>query len=113
MFEGMHATIIRSWIAAANAFDRQKYLGFFTDDAVLDDPSVGRIFKGKAGVGEYFDAYFVGYCTRTRVVSISPEGSHWHVAVHFTGEFPEGEVDGIFDVTFRGDAIASVKAELV
>ena len=34
-------------IATTNALDKEKYLALFTDDAVLDDPSVGRAFNGK------------------------------------------------------------------
>lgn len=107
-----HEAIIKAWIAATNTHDREKYLTFFTDDAVLDDPSVGCQFKGKAGLGKYFDAYFVGYSTETRLVSVEPEDGHMHVEVHFTGDFPGGKTGGIFDVTFKGDKISFVHADL-
>jgi ketosteroid isomerase-like protein len=106
------AAIIERWIAAANAQDAKAYLAFYTDDAVLDDPSVGRKFKGKAGIGEYFAEYFIGYGTRTQLVSVEPEAEHLHVEVHFTGDFPEGEIDGVFDVTFDADKISFVRADL-
>jgi ketosteroid isomerase-like protein len=107
-----HESVIEKWIAAANAHDKAKYLAFFSDDAVLDDPSVGRKFRGRAGIGRYFDAYFIGYNTRTRLVSVEPEDKHLHVEVHFTGDFPGGKTGGIFDVTFKGDEISFVHADL-
>ncbi len=88
-----HEAIIKRWIVAMNTLDKEKYLAFFTDDAVLDDPSVGRKFKGKEGIGKYFEAYFIGYNTRTRLVSVVPEDGHFHVDVHFTGDFPGGKTE--------------------
>jgi ketosteroid isomerase-like protein len=108
----VHRSVIRQWIAAANSHDEAKYLAFFSDDAVLDDPSVGRKFKGKAGIGRYFQAYFIGYNTRTRLVSVEPEDNHVHVEVNFTGDFPGGKTAGIFDVTFKGEKISFVHADL-
>ncbi|WP_114558435.1 Cif family virulence factor [Desertihabitans aurantiacus] len=32
--------VIQQWSEASNAHDRSRYLAFFTEDAVLDDPSV-------------------------------------------------------------------------
>lgn len=110
--KGAHEPIIRKWIAISNTHDKAKYLAFFTDDAVLDDPSVGRKFKGKTGIGKYFDAYFIGYNTKTRLVSIEPEDGHLHVEVHFTGDFPGGKTGGIFDLTFKGEKISFVHADL-
>jgi hypothetical protein len=107
-----HEATIKKWIAITNAHDKEKYLAFFTDDAVLDDPSVGRAFNGKAGIAEYFDEYFIGYNTSTRLVSITPEDGHQHVEVHFIGDFPGGKTDGVFDVTFKGEKISFVRADL-
>ena len=90
----------------------RRTISFFTDDAVLDDPSVGRAFNGKAGIAKYFDEYFIGYDTSTRLVSITPEEGHQHVEVHFSGDFPGGKTDGIFDVTFKGEKISFVRADL-
>ncbi len=104
--------VITEWIAATNTHDAQQYLAAFTDDAVLDDPSVGSRFEGRAGIAEYYDSYFIGYNTTTRLVSISPEGDHIRVNVHFTGDFPGGETGGIFDVTLTGDKISFVRADL-
>lgn len=39
-----HDTTIAQWIAATNTHDSAAYLAFFTDAAVLDDPSVGEVF---------------------------------------------------------------------
>lgn len=50
-------TLIKEWIAASNAFDTEKYLEFYLPEAILDDPSVGRKYKGHSGIKEYFDSY--------------------------------------------------------
>lgn len=103
---------IEKWLAATDALDKAKHLAFFTEDAVLDDPSVGRKFEGRAEIGKYFDEYFTGYKTRTRLVSIAPKDGRFHVEVLFTGDFPGGKIGGFFDVTFRDDKISLVRAGL-
>lgn len=103
---------LRRWIAAANTLETSAFLAFFGDGAMLDDPSVGRVYRGRSAIARYFEAYFVGYRTRTRIVRIVRERDHHHLDVHFVGDFPGGEVDGIFDVTFRGAKIVHVRAEL-
>ena len=107
-------TVINEWIAAGNAYDTAKYLNFYAEDAVLDDPSVGRKFSGHKGIKEYFDNYFIGYKTQTTLVRIDiadPENAH--VEVHFTGDFPEGEIGGTFDLTFKDGKIAFATADLI
>ncbi|WP_326835140.1 nuclear transport factor 2 family protein [Amycolatopsis rhabdoformis] len=107
-----HGAILSARIAATNTHDTDAYLGFFTDDAVLDDPSVGEKFVGKEGIADYYRSYFIGYNTTTRLVSVEPEDDHLHVVVEFTGDFPGGRTGGIFDVTLNGDKISFVHANL-
>jgi ketosteroid isomerase-like protein len=107
-------TTVDNWIAASNAYDTKKYLDFYAEDAVLDDPSVGRKFSGHNGIKEYFDSYFIGYKTQTALVSLDIiDDENAHVEVHFTGEFPEGEIDGTFDLTFKDDKITFATADLI
>ncbi|MDQ0727207.1 nuclear transport factor 2 family protein [Microbacterium sp. W4I20] len=108
-----HDRIIEDWITAANSHDRERFLSFFTTDAVLDDPSVGDAFAGRERVGEYFDSYFLGYDTQTRLVSSEARGGTIHVEVHFTGSFPGGETGGTFDLTFDGELIHHARADLL
>jgi ketosteroid isomerase-like protein len=89
-----YTTIVAEWIAAANSHDIDRYLSFFADDAVLDDPSVGRAFPGKEGVAEYFTAYFIGFDTQTRLLGTEPRGTVLHVEVESTGSFPGGGREG-------------------
>jgi len=108
-----HDDIINRWIAVSNDFDTAGYLSFFTEGASIDDPSIGDVFEGEAGLRNYFENYFIGYKTQTRVVSIQAEETFTHVVVDFTGTFPGGQVGGIFDLTFDGEKIASIRADLV
>jgi ketosteroid isomerase-like protein len=107
-------TIIDNWIAAGNAYDTEKYLRFYAEDAVLDDPSIGRKFRGHKGINEYFDSYFIGYKTQTKLVRIDmADAENVHVEVHFTGDFPEGEIGGTFDLTFKDGKITFATADLI
>lgn len=107
-------TLISDWIATGNAFDTEKYLGFYLPDAVLDDPSVGRKFIGHKGIKKYFDSYFIGYNTRSEIIKLEIiDNEHAHLEVEFTGSFPEGKIGGTFDFKFKGAKIAHVKADLL
>lgn len=103
---------IASWIAATNTHDTTKYLSYFTEDAVLNDPSVGQSFEGKHEIAEYFNSYFIGYNTQTRLVSVEPRADYFHVEVNFSGDFPGGQTSGIFDLTFAAELISLVRADL-
>lgn len=105
--------IIENWITTSNAYDTEKYLDYFLKDAVLNDPSVGREFKGHDEIRNYFESYFIGYQTQTKILKLDiKDGNHAHLEVEFTGNFPEGVIGGIFDFTFEKDKIAFIQADL-
>jgi len=107
-------TFIDEWIAVGNAFDTERYLGFYLEDAVLDDPSVGEVFKGHREIKKYFDSYFIGYNTLTELVSLDLINSNQAlIEVKFSGNFSEGKIGGLFDITFKEGKIAFVKADLI
>jgi ketosteroid isomerase-like protein len=99
-------TFIDEWLAASNAFDIDNYLQKYHPDAVLDDPSVGQIFKGHPGIRKYFEDYFIGYKTQTRILKLDiiPDNSV-HIEAEFTGDFPGGKTKGIFDFTLKDEKI--------
>lgn len=41
------------------------------------------------------------------------DGNQAHVEVAFTGDFPEGNIKGTFDFIFKGEKIATIKADLM
>jgi len=105
---------IEDWISVGNSYNTAEYLEFYTEDAVLDDPSVGRKFSGKDGIKEYFESYFIGYKTQTRKVDLVVKGADQaHLEVEFTGDFPEGKLGGTFDFTFKEGKIALLSADLL
>ncbi|MET1056037.1 MAG: nuclear transport factor 2 family protein [Pedobacter sp.] len=105
---------IGEWIKVGNSYDTEKYLEFYAEDAVLDDPSVGRKFSGKIGIKEYFLSYFIGYQTQTRKLElVVKDNFHAHLEVEFTGNFPEGKIGGTFDFTFRDGKIGLILADLI
>lgn len=106
--------LIADWLKAANAFDTSEFLSFWHTDAVLDDPSVGELFRGKPGIRNYFEEYFIGYKTQTRLVKLEMISSDKaYIEVEFTGEFPGGRIGGMFELTWKDNKIAAAKADLL
>ena len=105
---------IEDFLEASNAYDLEKYLGKWHENASLDDPSVGQIFNGHSGIRKYFESYFIGYQTQTRLdkLHIISE-NEVHIEVEFTGEFPERKIGGIFDFSFKDGKIFETKADLI
>ena len=105
---------IEDWLALSNAYNTEKYLEKWHKEAILDDPSVGQVFKGHSGIKKYFESYFIGYKTQTRLVRLDIiSDNEAHIEVEFTGEFPEGKIGGIFDFTFKDGKIEKAKADLI
>ncbi|PZU85423.1 MAG: hypothetical protein DI529_10090 [Chryseobacterium sp.] len=105
---------IQEFIASSNAYDTESYLDKWHKNAILDDPSVGKVFKGHTGIRNYFESYFIGYKTQTRLVRLDViTDNEVHIEVEFTGDFPEGKIRGIFDFTFKEGRIAKAKADLI
>lgn len=104
---------ITSWLEASNSYDTENYLEKYAEDAILNDPSVGRIFVGRNEIQEYYNTYFIGYKTQTRLVKLTTNDNKAHLEVDFTGEFPGGQIGGTFDFTFKDGKIATAKADLI
>ncbi|SDG39931.1 nuclear transport factor 2 family protein [Epilithonimonas hungarica] len=106
-------SFIKDWIAASNSYDTGKYLKFYNENAVLDDPSVGRKFIGHSGIKEYFESYFIGYQTQTELRKLEIKDNSAFLEVEFTGDFPEGKIGGSFNFIFKNDKIEFLKADLI
>ena len=106
-------TFIKDWIAVSNSYNTEKYLEFYNENAVLDDPSVGRKFVSLSGIKDYFVSYFIGYKTHTETRKLEVKENSAYLEVEFTGDFPEGKISGSFDFTFKNDKIEFVKADLI
>jgi ketosteroid isomerase-like protein len=106
-------SFIEEWIIAANSYNTQKYLEFYSEEAILNDPSVGREFIGHSGIKEYFTKYFIGYSTQTEIVKLDISENTAYLEVEFTGDFPEGKIGGSFDFTFSDGKIITLKADLI
>jgi ketosteroid isomerase-like protein len=106
-------TFIDEWLRVSNAFDTESYLEMYLEDAILDDPSVGRKFIGHKGIREYFTSYFIGYKTQTKLENLDINGDKPYLEVEFTGDFPEGKILGKFEFSFKNGKIAAVTADLI
>ncbi len=96
--------LVESFIATANAFDVDGALLLFATDAVIDDVSVGDAFIGTDGVRQYLERFFVGYNTRSRLLSIELlDGFSSDVRLDFTGDF--GHEIGILTITIDPDGL--------
>ena len=105
---------IKDWLAVSNAYDTRSYLEKWHKEAILDDPSVGKVFRGHPGIKKYFESYFIGFNTQTRLVELTiVSNTEAHIEVEFTGGFPEGKIGGTFRFTFKDGKIAQAKAMLL
>ncbi|MGO7733142.1 nuclear transport factor 2 family protein [Rhizobium leguminosarum] len=104
--------LVTSFIKAVNSFDIDGALALFAPGAVIEDASVGNAFVGTAGVRVYLERYFVGYHTRSKLLSIQ-QASELSVTVRldFRGDF--GHETGILKFEVHpGGLIARIDAEL-
>ncbi|CAM4403351.1 nuclear transport factor 2 family protein [Flavobacterium terrigena] len=100
------------WLEISNSYNTEKYLEKYLEDAILNDPSVGKKFIGHKGIREYYTSYFIGYKTQTRLLKLDIQDNNAQMEVEFTGEFPERKIEGIFDFTFKNQKIETVEADL-
>jgi len=104
---------IEEFIDLSNAYNTDKYLEKWHEDAVLEDPSVGKVFKGHSDIRNYFESYFIGYKTHTQLEALKIiSENEAHIEVKFTGEFPEGKISGTFEFIFSAGKIERAKADL-
>jgi ketosteroid isomerase-like protein len=84
----MSKLIIPKFITAANSYDTPTVLDLFAADAVIDDVSVGENFEGLAGIKKYITTFFLGYHTKTELLSLEhTEKGKILAKVDFTGDF--------------------------
>jgi ketosteroid isomerase-like protein len=92
--------IAHQFIAAANRFDTEAVLALFAADAVIEDISVGEKFEGMSGIKKYIVTFFIGYHTKTQLLSFEHPGAYNILAkVDFTGDF--GHETGWLDIRFN------------
>jgi ketosteroid isomerase-like protein len=92
--------IAHQFIAAANRFDTEAVLDLFAADAVIEDVSVGEKFEGTSGIKRYLTTFFIGYHTKTELLSFEHTGPGKILAkVDFTGDF--GHETGWLDIRFN------------
>lgn len=105
---------IKDFIVVSNSYETKSYLEKWQKNAVLDDPSVGQVFKGHSGIRKYFESYFIGYKTQTKLEKFEIlSNDQVYIEVQFTGEFPEGKIGGTFDFIFKDGKIDKAKADLM
>ena len=97
---GKMQKLVESFIASANAFDVEGSLSLFASDAVIDDVSVGDAFVGRARVRQYLERFFVGYNTRSKLLSMEElDTYHSSVRLDFSGDF--GHEIGILKIAIN------------
>ena len=80
--------LVDRFIRTTNAFDIDEALSLFATDAVIDDVSVGDAFVGTQGVRRYIERFFVGYNTRSELLSIeNHDDFNAAVRLDFAGDF--------------------------
>ncbi len=80
--------LVENFIRTTIAFDVDGALSLFATDAVIDDVSVGDAFVGTDGVRRYLERFFVGYNTRSDLLSLENlDEFNAVVRLDFTGDF--------------------------
>ncbi|MDP9762131.1 MULTISPECIES: nuclear transport factor 2 family protein [Agrobacterium] len=80
--------LVENFIRTTNDFDVDGALALFAADAVIDDVSVGDSFVGTEGVQRYIERFFVGYNTRSKLLSLEKlDDFSAVVRLDFTGDF--------------------------
>lgn len=104
--------LVESFIDTTNAFDIGSTLSLFAADAVIDDVSVGDTFVGRDGVRKYLERFFVGYSTKSGLLSVEElDALHSSVRLDFTGDF--GHEIGILKIAINsGGLIERIAADL-
>jgi ketosteroid isomerase-like protein len=97
--------VVTAFVEYANAFQVDRALALFADQAVVEDTSVGSTFEGREGVRRYLEQYFVGYHTQTSVVSLKDDGPRVVAQVDFIGDF--GHETGGLRFTFEKRGLVS------
>ncbi|MBP1848456.1 hypothetical protein J2046_006747 [Rhizobium petrolearium] len=96
--------IVESFIRAANAFDVEGALSLFSSDAVIDEVSVGNAFVGRDGVRDYLERFFVGYHTKSELLSLDGlDDFHATIRLDFKGDF--GHEIGILKIVVNADGL--------
>lgn len=96
--------IVESFIRAANAFDVDGALSLFSSDAVIDDVSVGDTFVGRDGVRDYLERFFVGYHTKSELLSFERlDDFNASIRLDFTGDF--GHEIGVLKITVNAEGL--------
>ncbi|TOY74739.1 hypothetical protein DIS16_12115 [Levilactobacillus brevis] len=105
-------TVVEKFIETTNRKDIEGALEIFTNDAVINDPSVGRSFDGIDQVRVYVERFFVGYNTTTKLLRTEQiTESSVKAYVDFTGDF--GHETGYLQFETNGDGlIIRVDADL-
>ncbi|MFM0592752.1 MULTISPECIES: nuclear transport factor 2 family protein [Paraburkholderia] len=96
--------LVSTFIQTANSFDVEGAVALFTSDAVIDDVSVGDSFLGTEGIRRYFEQFFVGYKTASRLLSLEQLDDFTAVArLDFTGDF--GHEIGTLKIRTNSDGL--------
>jgi hypothetical protein len=104
--------IVETFIRTANAFDVNGALAMFSSDAVIDDVSVGDAFVGRDGVRDYLERFFVGYNTKSDLLSLDRlDDCNAAIRLDFKGDF--GQEIGVLKITVNADdLIQRIDADL-
>jgi ketosteroid isomerase-like protein len=95
---------ILDFLDGTNASDRERFLGAFADDAVLDD--WGRSFAGRERIAEWNENENMGVQSHFDVRGFSVNGNVYAVSIAVTGNGYNG--GGTMAFTLEGDRISRV-----
>lgn len=100
--------IITKYIEMSNDYNVQEYVSTFSTDAIIKERSLGKTLLGKKDIEQYFNTYFINYQTHTEIKQFTAIDNFIDMKVIFRGDFPEGEIGGIYKFTLNHNGLISI-----
>ncbi|WP_273706025.1 GyrI-like domain-containing protein [Leuconostoc mesenteroides] len=97
---------ISRFIHFLNLGNTKTFANFFSENAIIEDSSIGKTFESKPQLIDYVDTYFKNYHTKTKIMKAQLIDEHKvTIHAHFSGDF--GDEDGIMEISLDSDNLIS------
>ncbi|MCM3628155.1 hypothetical protein M3194_12350 [Paenibacillus glycanilyticus] len=99
------------YLEASNRHDIESYVRSFSDNAQIEEVSLGHTLVGKE-IENYFVTYFVRTNTHTDIIEYTINEEVVNMRVWFKGDFAGNEVVGLYTFFLNNGRIEKLKCDL-
>jgi ketosteroid isomerase-like protein len=104
--------IVVTYIEGSNMHDMEMYLNAFSDTAIIEEKSIGRVLHGKEDIKHYFQDYFIDYNTYTEIIEYEVKENYVDMRVLFKGDFLGNKIIGLYKFFNEDGKIIKLIADL-